>query len=96
MPWSLASLLGALYVLEGSTLGGQVIARRLNHIIGHDGVVATRYLNAYQAQTLTQWQVLRQLLDDVGHAHPQMADLVVLGAMATFLRIHQSLHAICA
>jgi heme oxygenase len=49
-------LVGILYTLEGSTLGGQVISRNLaeNH-----GLTATRgacFFNGYGERTLTMWQ----------------------------------------
>ena len=32
--------LGALYVAEGSTLGGRELSKRLDHLFGHDGAPA--------------------------------------------------------
>ena len=94
IPWSLESLLGALYVLEGSTLGGQMIAKKTNHIVGNDGLVATRYFCGYGENNLAQWQLFTQFLDEFDTKHANTTDKVVLGAIATFLSIHQLLKTI--
>ena len=94
IPWSLESLLGALYVLEGSTLGGQMIAKKTNHIVGNDGLVATRYFRGYGENNLAQWQLFTQFLDEFDTKHANTTDKVVLGAIATFLSIHQLLKTI--
>jgi heme oxygenase len=94
IPWSLESLLGALYVLEGSTPGGQMIAKKTNHIVGNDRLVATRYFCGYGENNLAQWQLFTQFLDEFDTKHANTTDKVVLGAIATFLSINQLLKTI--
>lgn len=53
------ALLGALYVLEGSTLGGQVLARQL----AQAGISATTYFRGHGEQTGPLWKEFCQQLD---------------------------------
>ena len=76
-------LLGALYVLEGSTLGGQVIARQL----GKAGIGASRYFAGAGALTGPRWKSFCQLLTAAAPATDE-AELV-----ASASRTFQSLHA---
>ena len=61
-PWtpprlsSRAELVGALYVIEGSTLGGQVIARRIEASLGLTATSGARFFNGWGAETETRWQ----------------------------------------
>jgi heme oxygenase len=51
-----AHALGCLYVLEGSTLGGQVIARRVRRVLQIDGDAGLAFFRAYGARTGRMWQ----------------------------------------
>ncbi|MFN0092014.1 MAG: biliverdin-producing heme oxygenase [Acidimicrobiales bacterium] len=71
--------LGALYVTEGSTLGGQVIARRLRTRLGLTAGQTTSF-DPYGPDTAQRWQELRAFLD----AWPGPPAGVVAGARAAF------------
>lgn len=87
-PWPVPSyrspdeVLGGLYVLEGSTLGGAVIVRRLTRDLALTPQAGAAYFNAHGPQAGVMWNAFRRLLDDdrVGwdHAH------VIRGAQRTF------------
>ena len=51
-----AHALGCLYVLEGSTLGGQIISRRLRQVLEIDGDAGLAFFRAYGAHTGRMWQ----------------------------------------
>ena len=74
--------LGAMYVLEGSTLGGQVIRRHLARTLGIDDESGAAYFNGYGTLTRQRWieylQVLNAGEDKLYHAD------VVLAASTTF------------
>ena len=74
-----AQALGVLYVLEGSTLGGQVIARQLEKA-GLDA--ARRYFTAYGALTGPRWQATCRLL--AAAATPENEAELVGSATRTF------------
>jgi len=59
-----AQLLGAMYVLEGSTLGGQVIARQL----AKAGIAAHAYFTGRGDQTGPLWKAFCQQLEAAGAA----------------------------
>ena len=55
--------LGSLYVLEGSTLGSQVIARALNQRVDLDIRSGTSFLSGYGASTGAMWRSFVKALD---------------------------------
>ncbi len=54
--------LGGMYVLEGSTLGGQIINKHLLHTLGNSVAGKTTYLIAYAGQTGSMWKSFLKLL----------------------------------
>jgi heme oxygenase len=71
-------LLGALYVMEGSTLGGQVITRQLERV----GIPLQRYFSGYGERTGPMWKTFGLLL--TAAATPATADDIVASAARTF------------
>lgn len=55
-PTSVAQAFGAMYVLEGSTLGGSIIYKRLNHLIQVDKEHNGRYFTAYGDTSGLKWK----------------------------------------
>ena len=53
--------LGRLYVLEGSSLGGRVIARRVHRLLGDDVPVA--FFAGHLRDSGADWQSLKRTLD---------------------------------
>ncbi|GJD96394.1 biliverdin-producing heme oxygenase [Methylobacterium iners] len=78
-----ASMVGAMYVVEGSTLGGQVISRHVRHLHGpeiSDGACAY-FLGYGKAATAPMWRAFQdRLLGIESSSH----DAVVTGARQTF------------
>ena len=76
------SAAGALYVLEGSTLGGQIIVKHLQKIMS-PGFVNTLYFSGYQQRTGSMWKEFLQQLT----AMPQSTleeQQIITGAITTF------------
>jgi heme oxygenase len=71
-------LLGAMYVLEGSTLGGQVLARQL----AKAGSDLRRYFMGYGDQTGPRWKAFCQLLAQA--TTPTNEEEIVRSAIQTF------------
>jgi len=69
--------MGALYVLEGSTLGGRHVARHVRRVLG--GGAGVRWFTAYGDDTATRWATFR-VAASAGHD----LDAMVEGAAATF------------
>ena len=72
-----AQLLGAMYVLEGSTLGGQVIARQL----AAGGIEGRTFFSGRAERTGPLWKQFTQLLEA---AATEDADAMVASAILTF------------
>ena len=73
-----AQLLGAMYVLEGSTLGGQVIARKL----AAADIAGRRFFAGRAERTGPLWKQFGQLLTEA--AASEDADAIVASAILTF------------
>lgn len=71
-------LLGAMYVLEGSTLGGQVLARQL----AKAAIDLRQYFTGYGERTGARWKAFCQLLAQA--ATPDQEDVIVQSAIHTF------------
>lgn len=54
--------LGMLYVIEGSTLGGNVIARQLSKTEGFDDITFN-FFGCYQENTGSMWKLFKDVLD---------------------------------
>lgn len=80
---SVAAGLGCLYVLEGATLGGQLISRHVKQTLNLDGLQGARFFNCYGDRTGTMWKTFRAAL--VAFAlTPAVEDELVASATATF------------
>ena len=75
-----AQLLGAMYVLEGSTLGGQVIARQL----AAAGIDGRTFFGSRAERTGPLWKQFTQLLEAAAAAEDADADAIVASAILTF------------
>jgi heme oxygenase (biliverdin-IX-beta and delta-forming) len=77
-----ARALGSFYVLEGSTLGGQLITKHLSGVrwLPAEGL---SYFNPYGSRTGEMWRSFRRWLEMQAKHHP-MND-IVSGARGTFM-----------
>ncbi|HYF55970.1 MAG TPA: biliverdin-producing heme oxygenase [Salinarimonas sp.] len=85
VPPSRAAALGALYVLEGSTLGGALIAREVERSLGLTAGTGCAYFRAYGRETAAMWRALGAHLE--ANVPPGRDDEVVAGARAAFERL---------
>jgi heme oxygenase (biliverdin-IX-beta and delta-forming) len=85
-----AAALGGMYVLEGSTLGGQIINKHLSTVLGNSVVGKTTYLMAYAGQTGSMWKSFLQLLCEVG-ATSVNEDEIIESAVNTFSLLNNCL-----
>lgn len=73
---------GALYVLEGSTLGGQIIVKHLQKTMPPDFVNAA-YFMGYQQKTGSMWKAFLQQLIALPQSTEQEQQ-IIKGAITTF------------
>jgi heme oxygenase len=72
LPDSGIALLGVVYAVEGSALGGQVLGRHLSRCLGEDFAGSLAYFTAFASATHWQ-QVLRTLTDSLHEEDAQEA-----------------------
>jgi heme oxygenase len=76
-----AGLLGSMYVVEGSTLGGQLISRNLERALGMQGGLGYSFFQSYGRAVGQQWKEFGAMLE----AMPAAAgDQMVQAAQQTF------------
>jgi heme oxygenase (biliverdin-IX-beta and delta-forming) len=78
-----AQAAGVMYVLEGSTLGGQVIARHVRRIIGPDAPCA--YHQSYGALAHAKWEEFRVYLRGIEPVDDQQT--AIMSARETFTKL---------
>lgn len=83
-----AAAWGSLYVLEGSMLGGRIVARRVAATLGH----ASRYHAAYGAETGAMWRDVRarlerELVDEGARDRAAEAARATFAALGSWLAV---------
>ncbi len=80
------AVLGSMYVVEGSTLGGAIIARDVKNRLGLDAETGCAYFRSYgrdiAAMGVSFGAVLRQA------SAPEVDDVIVESAQTTFVVMH--------
>jgi heme oxygenase len=78
-------LVGALYVVEGSTLGGQVISRQISASLGLTATHGARFFNGWGDQTEARWKAFWHFADGIcpptGHAAAAAAAVSFFAAL---------------
>jgi heme oxygenase len=80
-------LLGGLYVTEGATLGGQVISRQLEQILGLSARRGVAFFSSYGIRVGPMWRSFCATLQTQTPA--EMEDAVVEAAKETFVSMHE-------
>lgn len=83
-----ADFFGCLYVLEGSTLGGQLISRHVRQSIGVTPETGGRFFHGYGDRTGRMWQHFREVVTG-SVVSPAMQDAAVAAAKDTFQKLHR-------
>jgi heme oxygenase len=81
---TVAQAFGCLYVLEGSTLGGQVIGRHIAVTLGYTPGNGCSFFSGDGADTGRMWTLFRKAVEGYSAAHPNDDDEIVLSAIHTF------------
>jgi heme oxygenase len=75
--------LGALYVIEGSTLGGSVISKMMLKHLPNDEL-GLSFFKSYGEDTVRMWQVFKQSLDNRYDLTDQ--EIIIRSANETFIK----------
>ena len=79
---------GCLYVLEGSTLGGQLISRHIQNVLGLTPETGGRFFYGYGDKTGEMWQSFRAVVTNFV-VSPADQDAAVAAAKDTFQKLHR-------
>jgi heme oxygenase len=79
-----AAILGCLYVVEGSTLGGRVLLPVLARRLGVGAEHGASFLAGYAVETDARWAELCAAIDGHVAAAPADGDRVIASALDTF------------
>ncbi|HSO81351.1 biliverdin-producing heme oxygenase [Thiocapsa sp.] len=89
-PAGSGTALGGLYVLEGATLGGRVIAKHLRRCLG-PALGSAGFLDFHGEHSSAAWKRFASILDSLpAHGRMDPAE-VVSGACTTFAVVHRML-----
>lgn len=83
-PENLAGAIGCLYVLEGATLGGQIISRHVDQQLSIDGDNGGRFYAAYGARVGTMWKAFRDAASSYCGDQPDRLQDAAVNAVETF------------
>jgi heme oxygenase len=84
---SQAHALGALYVMEGSTLGGRMISKMLKENLGLESENGAGFFNGYGVHTMQKWNAFKEVLSDYCTTH-FCEEEIVSTADDTFLKFN--------
>lgn len=76
--------IGALYVMEGSTLGGKIIAKMMMQQLNVTDMPGLSFFKGYGEQTMAMWQIFKQYIDIPLSATEQ--EIIIQSANDTFLQ----------
>ena len=79
--------LGCLYVMEGATLGGQIIRRQAASRLGLGPSSGCSFFSAYGEQVGPMWRAFRAALADYATGAPGAQARVLDAASDTFARL---------
>ncbi len=82
-----ADAMGCLYVLEGATLGGQIIRQAVSRQLGIEPDSGCAFFHSYGSRTHSQWSNFCSILADYGDRHPGAESQVITAATETFARL---------
>jgi heme oxygenase len=79
-----AQLWGCLYVIEGATLGGQIIIKRLNAQLALSATSGASFFDGYGPQTGARWKTFCAALSAQGEGVSGGSDAMLASANRTF------------
>jgi heme oxygenase (biliverdin-IX-beta and delta-forming) len=86
---SFAQKMGVLYVLEGSTLGGRVISKRLKDHFGDTVLDKLNYYSCYGDNIGFEWKSFQIFMGSQFDDKADEIPVVITAANDTFLALHQ-------
>ncbi len=83
-----------MYVLEGSTMGGRILAEKIPQLFaGTQFAACVSYFSAYGEANAERWAEYCRFLDAFGETRPDLLPEVIGGACAAFVAMREVLDA---
>lgn len=79
---------GALYVIEGSTLGGQIISKMITKQLALDSDAGLSFFKSYGEETMPMWTTFKNTIERQASTQ-KAADELVKAANETFLKFRR-------
>jgi heme oxygenase (biliverdin-IX-beta and delta-forming) len=80
------AVLGSMYVVEGSTLGGTIIAHEVERKLGLNAETGCAFFRSYGRETAAMWKSFGAVL--LKASSPEADDIIVASAQKTFDVMH--------
>jgi heme oxygenase len=87
---SIEKILGILYVIEGATLGGQIIANKLQEIFNKE----IHFFNSYGENVRKMWKEYCDILNEYGNKNPEKQEEIVKSSENTYYKFNNWLQKI--
>ncbi len=84
---SVPALLGCLYVIEGSTLGGQIISKHLQQCLNLTPDTGAAFFAGYGDKTGVQWKTFREFFNSTYLHFNQSQQTIIDTANETFMTL---------
>lgn len=84
---NLSQAIGALYVMEGSTLGGRFISKKVNETIGATANSGAKFYHGYGTETGTFWKKFCSYMSSYASESAHHSDIINT-ANSTFLKLN--------
>jgi heme oxygenase (biliverdin-IX-beta and delta-forming) len=81
---TLSEIFGCLYVLEGSTLGGQIISRQIGSHLGFTPENGCSFFACHGAETGNMWRKFGDAIEAYAVSHPEGRVTMIRAATNTF------------
>ena len=85
---NLSEVFGAIYVMEGSTLGGQFITKVVKSELDLTGRKGTAFFSGYRKETGARWKSFQNFLREFSETSGN-EDTIVESAMTTFSKLEK-------
>ncbi len=86
---SAAKCFGILYVTEGSTLGGQMIAKAVKQSLGMTNELGLSFFSGYSSRTMSVWAETCKIIEQFAQENQAQKPQIVSAAVETFDQLHK-------
>lgn len=85
---NLGQALGAMYVIEGATLGGQIVASKINDALGYDADNGVAFFNSYRQDLRPMWKEFSDFINKYSEDN-NITDPIVDASDETYHRFNE-------